>query len=250
MPAPARCRRRRSGRLVRSVTSPIARVNRSMVAEMPHTMGIGGFEPGSPWMSRWTIVLRSAARFMPRCASSSTMTRSVALAADRVPQDVPERELAGVRAALGEAARLRELLRVEEVDATRREVGVRERLVHLTERPRGQELRGVEHPCAGLAVERRVVGDPEERDPRVGVGVQVGRPEQQRLDDRGRDDRLARAGDRRERERRAVAPRASRGVPRRSRLRTSDGGVALVVAQLVAHQARPRSGRNIERYVS
>ena len=27
-------------------------------------------------------------------------------------------------------------------------------------------------------------------------------------------------------------------------------GVALVVAQLVAHQARPRSGRNIDRYVS
>ena len=55
----------------------MARVKRSIVAEMPHTIGIGGLDPGSPWMSRRTIVWRSAVRFMPRCASSRTMTRSV-----------------------------------------------------------------------------------------------------------------------------------------------------------------------------
>ena len=36
------------GYAVLSDTSPIAWVKRSIVAEMPHTMGIGGFEPGWP----------------------------------------------------------------------------------------------------------------------------------------------------------------------------------------------------------
>ena len=54
------------GKAVRSFASPIAFVKRSIVAEIPHTMGMGGFEPAWPWIRRATMVLRSAARFMPR----------------------------------------------------------------------------------------------------------------------------------------------------------------------------------------
>ena len=54
----------------------IVALNRSIVAEMPHTTGTGGLLPAWPLIIRCTIVDRSRSTFMPLWASSRTRYRS------------------------------------------------------------------------------------------------------------------------------------------------------------------------------
>ena len=91
----------------------------------------------------------------------------------------------------GEARRLGELLDVEEVHPALAQLGVEERVVEVDQPGRLQQIGGVDHLLAGLPVQRRVVGDPQEQRPRIGVHAEIGRAVDHRLDDRGGDDRLA-----------------------------------------------------------
>ncbi|MFD5329514.1 hypothetical protein [Streptomyces sp. NPDC127092] len=73
MSSPEACTRTGSTCTGESASRPwawaMACVNRSTVAEMPNTIGMGG-APAVPLIRRWTMVWRSRWGFMPRWASS------------------------------------------------------------------------------------------------------------------------------------------------------------------------------------
>ena len=88
---------------------------------------------------------------------------------DRVGQDVPERELALVRPALDQAAGLRELLGVEEIDAARLQFRFEKALVDFNQ-GLGQEQSEASSILLRVWRLGRVVRDPQERRLRVGLG--------------------------------------------------------------------------------
>ncbi|MCZ7629541.1 MAG: hypothetical protein M5U19_11030 [Microthrixaceae bacterium] len=140
---------------------------------MPHTTGTASLVPARPSTIWRTIVVRSATRFMPLWASSRTNTRSVVLLSMVRPMISHIEYSRRLLPPWESPCVLRQLLDVQEVDATGRQLAVEEVVAQLDQPCRLELLGCLEHLGPGLAVERRVVGHPQERDVRVGVAVEV-----------------------------------------------------------------------------
>ena len=82
------------------------------------------------------------------------------LTVDRPGEDIPELELPLVGPALDQPASLRELLRVQEIESPWCQFRFEKGVIDFEQGLRQEQVRRIEHLVPGLAVQRRIVGDP------------------------------------------------------------------------------------------